>query len=436
MRVSIESSKGLKRKLKIQLPAEQFDKAFDDRLKSIAKTAKLAGFRPGKVPLKVIQQKYGATVKQEILSDLVQRSYGQAIAQEKLKPAGMPQIDAKPVKPGQDVEFTAIFEVYPEIKLGDLQKLKIQQPVVEIQEDDIEKMLDKLRRQRAEWVDVQRPARDGDRLKIDFEGIIDGEAFEGGNAQGISLVLGSGQMIEGFEEQLIGINPAEERTLKVKFPKDYQPKPELQGKKAEFKVLCHAVAEQKLPEVNDDFIKSYGVEEGGLEGLKKELRQHMERELTENSRSYVKRQLMDGLLEMHKVELPDVLVDQEILHLQQQALQRMGMPNGAAAHLPKDLFEEEARRRVALALLFAKITEDKQIKVDSTTVRSRIEQIASQYEQPEQVIQYYTSNKNLLRQVESLVIEDQIINDLLEQAKTSKKDMRFSELIEANQKAA
>jgi trigger factor len=435
MRVSVESGKGLKRKLKIQLPAEQFDKAFDARLKSIAKTAKLAGFRPGKVPLKVIRQKYGATVKQEILSDLVQRSYGQAIAEAKLKPAGMPQIDARPAKLGQDVEFTAIFEVYPEIKLGDLQKLKIEQPVVEIQAEDIEKMLDKLRRQRAEWVDVQRPAHDGDQLRIDFEGTINGEAFEGGSAQNISLELGKGQMIEGFEEQLVGINPAAERTIKVKFPKDY-PKSELQGKKAEFKILCHAVAEQKLPEVNEDFIKSYGVSEGGLEALKKELQQHMERELAENSRSYVKRQLMDGLLEMHKVELPDVLVDQEIQQLQQQALQRMGMPAGAAAHLPKDLFEEQARRRVALALLFAKITEDKKIKVDSGAIKARIEQIASQYEQPEQVVQYYMSNKNLFRQVESMVIEDQIISDLLEQAKTSKKDMRFSELIEANQKAA
>jgi trigger factor len=435
MRVSIEPSKGLKRKMKIQLPAEQFDKAFDARLKSIAKTAKVAGFRPGKVPMKVIKQKYGPTVKQEILSDLVQRSYGQAIVQEKLKPAGMPQIDAKPAKPGQDVEFTAIFEVYPEIKLGDLQKLKIQQPVVEIQQEDIEKMLDKLRRQRAEWIEVQRPARDGDRLKIDFEGTIDGEAFEGGSAKDISLVLGSAQMIEGFEEQLLGITPSADRTIKVKFPKDY-PKAELQGKKAEFKVLCHIVTEQKLPEINEDFLKSFGVEEGGEEALKKELRQHMERELAENSRSYVKRQLMDGLLEMHKIELPDILVGQEIQHLQQQALQRMGMPNGAAAHLPRDLFEEQARRRVALALLFAKITEDKQVKADSAAVKTRIEQIASQYEQPEQVVQYYISNKNLYRQVESLIIEDQIINDLLEQAKTSKQDMRFNELIEANQKSA
>lgn len=435
MRVSIESSKGLKRRMKIQLPAEQFDKAFDARLKSIAKTAKLAGFRPGKVPLKVIRQKYGATVEKEILSDLMQRSYGQAIAQQKLKPAGMPQIDAKPAKPGEDVEFTAVFEVYPEIKLGDLQKLKIQQPVVEIREDDIEKMLDTLRRQRAEWVEVQRPAGNGDRLRIDFEGSIDGQSFEGGSAQNISLVLGSSQMIEGFEDQLIGINPGAERTITVKFPKDY-PKTELQGKKAEFKILCHAVAEQKLPEVNEDFIKSYGVQEGGLEALKKELRQHMERELAENSRSYVKRQLMDGLLEMHKVELPDVLVDQEIQQLQQQALQRMGMPDGAAAHLPKDLFEEQARRRVSLALLIAKIFEEKKLKADPATVRAKIEQMAAQYEEPERVVQYYMSNKNLYRQVESLVIEDQVISMLLEQAKTSQKDMRFNELVEANQKSA
>jgi trigger factor len=426
MRVSIESGKGLKRRMKIQLPAEQFDKAFDARLKSIAKTAKLAGFRPGKVPLKVIRQKYGATVEKEILSDLMQRSYGQAIVQQNLKPAGMPQIDAKPAKPGQDVEFTADFEVYPEIKLGDLQKLKIQQPVVEIQEDDIEKMLDTLRRQRAEWVEVQRSAGNGDRLKIDFEGTIDGQPFDGGSAQGISLVLGSAQMIEGFEEQLVGINTGAERTIKVKFPKDY-PKTELQGKKAEFKVLCHTVAEQKLPEVDEDFIKSYGIQEGGLEALKKELRQHMERELADNARAYVKRQLMDGLLNMHKVELPDVLVDQEIQQLQQQALQRM--------HLPRDLFEEQARRRVSLALLIAKIFEERKLKADLAAVKAKIEQMAAQYEEPQKVVQYYLSNKSLYRQIESLVIEDQVINMLLEQAKTSQQDMRFSELIDANRKA-
>jgi trigger factor len=434
MRVSIESGKGLKRRMKIQLPAEQFDKAFDARLKSIAKTAKLAGFRPGKVPLKVIRQKYGATVEKEILSDLMQRSYGQAIVQQNLKPAGMPQIDAKPAKPGQDVEFTADFEVYPEIKLGDLQKLKIQQPVVEIQENDIEKMLDTLRRQRAEWVEVQRSAGNGDRLKIDFEGTIDGQPFDGGSAQGISLVLGSAQMIEGFEEQLVGINTGAERTIKVKFPKDY-PKTELQGKKAEFKVLCHTVAEQKLPEVDEDFIKSYGIQEGGLEALKKELRQHMERELADNARAYVKRQLMDGLLNMHKVELPDVLVDQEIQQLQQQALQRMGMPEGAAAHLPRDLFEEQARRRVSLALLIAKIFEERKLKADLAAVKAKIEQMAAQYEEPQKVVQYYLSNKSLYRQIESLVIEDQVINMLLEQAKTSQQDMRFSELIDANRKA-
>ncbi|HEY3487921.1 MAG TPA: trigger factor, partial [Gammaproteobacteria bacterium] len=389
----------------------------------------------GMAPLKVIRQKYGASVKQEILSDLVQRSYGQAIVQEKLKPAGMPHIDAKPTEPGKDVEFTAVFEVYPEIKLGDLQKLKIQQPAVEIQPEDVEKMLDKLRRQRAQWVEVARSAHAGDQIKIDFAGTIDEQAFEGGSAENFPLVLGSKQMVEGFEEPLVGITAGEERTVKVKFPKDYA-KSELQGKKAQFRVSCKAVLEQKLPEVDAEFIKSFGVQTGGPEELKNELRQHMERELVENSRSYIKRQLMDGLLEMHKIDLPDVLVDQEIQHLQQQTLERMGIQNADKAQLPKEPFEEQARRRVALALLFTKITEEQQIKPDAATVKAKIEQLAGQYEHPEQVVQYYMSNKGLLRQIESLVVEDQIVSNLLAQAKTSKKDMRFSELIEANQKTA
>jgi trigger factor len=435
MQVSVESSKGLERKLKINLPAEQFDKAYDERLKSVAKTAKLAGFRPGKVPLNVIRQMYGASIKQEILSDLVQRSYSEAIREKKLKPAGMPQINAQPPEAGKNVEFTATFEVYPEIKLGDFGKLKVVKPLVEINDADVDKMLGKLQQQRAQWDEVNRPAANTDQLLIDFAGTIDDKPFDGGSAQDIRLVLGSGQMVEGFEEQLVGIIPGEERTINVKFPKDYG-KEELAGKKAVFKVNCKTVAQQKLPEIDADFVRSFGVEDGNADVLKTRLREHLQRELEQNVKINVKKQVTDGLIALHKITLPNVLVDQEIERMQQQTLQQLGIKENQAAglNLPKDLYEEEARRHVTLALLFTEIIKEQQIKADAKQVQAYVEQLAAGYQNPQQMVQYYLGNQQLLRQVEALVVEEQTVAKLLEQAKVNDKNMSFDELIEANRK--
>jgi trigger factor len=428
MQVSVESSKGLERKLKINLPAEQFDQAYDARLKSIAKTAKLAGFRPGKVPLNVIRQMYGPSIKQEILSDLVQRSYSEAIREKKLKPAGMPQINAQPPQDGKNVEFTATFEIFPEIKLADFGKLKINKPQARIEDADVEKMLGKLQQQRAAWEEVNRAAKTTDQLLIDFDGTIDGQAFTGGTAQDIRLVLGSGQMIEGFEEQLSGVIPGEERTIQVKFPKDYG-KQDLAGKKAVFKVICKKVEQQKLPEVNADFVQSFGVEDGSVDGLKNRLREHLQRELEQNIKINIKKQVTDGLIALHKIALPNVLIDEEIQRMQQQALQQLGVKDNNIAGLPRDPFEEEARRRVALALLFTEIIQEMQIK-------AYIEQLAAGYQDPQQIVQHYLADKKMLRQVEALVVEEQTVAKLLEQAKVNDKKMSFDELVEANRKTA
>ncbi|HEX7026009.1 MAG TPA: trigger factor, partial [Gammaproteobacteria bacterium] len=325
MQVSLETTRDLERKLTVQLPSEQFQKAYEARLQSLAKTTRLAGFRPGKVPLKVIRQKFGNSVKQEILTDLVQRGYGEALRQKNLKPAGVPQIDAKPPAQGDDFKFTAVFEVYPEVKLADLKKLSIVRPKISITEADVDTMLEKLRRQQARWETVERAAKLDDQVVIDFQGTIDGELFEGGKGEGVPLILGSQRMIEGFEKELVGIKPAETRTFKLKFPKDYG-NASLQGKKAQFQVTCKEVQERVLPEVDEAFIKSFGTEDGKLETFRDQLKDHMSRELEENLHSYIRRQIIDGLIKLHDdLKLPNVMVNSEVRQLQQQTFERLGL---------------------------------------------------------------------------------------------------------------
>lgn len=434
MQVSVETTRDLERRLTVQLPSEQFQKAYEARLQSLAKTTRLAGFRPGKVPLKVIRQKFGSSVKQEILSDLVHRGYGEAVRQKNLKPAGLPQIDAKPPEQGDDFKFTAVFEVYPEIKLVDLKKLSVVHPKVAIGDADIDAMMEKLRRQRAQWETVDRAARMDDQVVIDFEGTLDGEPFEGGKGENVALVLGSKRMIEGFESQLIGINPAEVRTLKVKFPKDYSNEA-LQGKKAQFRVTCKEVQKQVLPEVDEEFIKSFGTDDGQLETFRKQLSDHMARELDENVKRYTKRQIVDGLIKLHDIKLPNVMVDAEVRQLQQQTFERLGLKDADFAQLPRAPFEEEARRRVSLGLLMAEIVKQRQVKADIGEVKALIEKTAENYQNSEQMVEYYMSDPEARRHFENLAIENRVIDSLLEAAKVTDKSMSFDELLQINQSA-
>ncbi len=427
MQTSVETTSNLGRKLTVQLPAEQFDSAYDERLKSIARTAKIAGFRPGKVPLKVVKQRYGKDVEQEIISDLIQRSYGQAIQQEKLEPAGMPHIDAKPKQPGEGLEYSATFEVYPEVPLADYTKLKVEQPVAEIGQTDVDKMFDKLREQRVQWNAVERAAQDGDQVMLDFVGSIDGEPFEGGKGENVPLILGSKQMIPGFEDQLIGISAGEERLLNVTFPEDYG-SADLQGKAAAFATTCKEVQEKQLPEMDEEFFKSFGAADGKLETLQNQLREHMQRELEESINAHTKKSATDGLLDLHEFELPTSMVDQEIQQLQQQFFQRMGIEQGDSSQLPREPYEEEASRRVKLGLIFAEIIKEKQFKADADKVDAKLSKIAGSYQNPEQMIQYYKSNREMLQSIQGLVIEDQVVEWLLEQAKIADKKMSFDEL--------
>jgi trigger factor len=433
MQVSVETTRDLERKLTVQLPSEQFRKAYEARLQSLAKTTRLAGFRPGKVPLKVIRQKFGNSVKQEILSDLVQRGYGEAVRQKNLKPAGLPQIDATPPEQDGDFKFTAVFEVYPEVKLVDLKKLSVVRPQVAVTEADIDAMLEKLRGQQASWETIERAAKLDDQVVIDFQGTIDGEPFEGGKGEGIALVLGSKRMIEGFEKELIGIKPGEARTFKVKFPKDYG-NPSLQGKKAQFQVTCKEVQERVLPEVDEAFIRSFGAEDGQMETFRGQLKDHMSRELEDNLHRHMRRQIIDGLIGLHDdLKLPNVMVNSEVRQLQQQTFERLGLKEADLSQLPTEPFVEEARRRVALGLLMGEIVKQQQIKVDIQEVKTLIEKTAESYQNPEQMVQYYMHDPQARQHFENLAIENRIMEKLLAEAKVTEKPMSFDELLQANQ---
>jgi trigger factor len=433
MQVAVEKTKGLERKITVHLPAEQFESACNKRLQSIAKTAKLDGFRPGKVPHSVVQKRYGETVRYEVLNDLIKNTYGQALDQEKLQPAGLPQIDSQPPSAGQDVEYTATFEVLPEFELADLGKIKINKPLVEIVDQDVENTIERLRKQHAEWIETERAARNGDQVKIDFQGTVDGEVFDGGKGEDITLELGSGRMIDGFEAQLEGIKSGEQRDLKVKFPKDYQAE-QLRGKKAVFACQCKAVLEQKLPGMDGEFVKACGIEDGKMDSLRGKIREHMESELGQRTQYYLREQVMEGLIAQHKIGLPNVMIDEEIESLRQQTAQRLGLKEVDIEKLPRDGFEERARQRVHLALVLARLTKEKDIKPDLDRVKELVAQAVAHYPNAEQMVQYYLSSPEAMRHFQSMAVEEQAIDLVLESAKTSEKKMSFEELM--NHKAS
>jgi trigger factor len=428
MQVSVEKTKGLERKLTIKLPAEQFESACSKRLQSVAKTAKLAGFRPGKVPHNIVQKRYGESIRHEVLTDLIKQSYGKAIDQEKLRPAGLPQINSHPPLAGQDVEYTAVVEVMPEFELGDLAKVKINKPLVEIVEQDVENTLETIRKQHAEWTDVDRSAKTGDQVKIDFQGSIDGAAFDGGKGEDVLLELGSGRMIEGFEAQLEGIKAGEQRELKVKFPKDYQAE-SLQGKKAIFTCQCKLVQERKIPELDEEFVKTCGVKDGDIGKLREKISEHIDLECQQNTRAYLREQVLDGLIALHKIDLPNILIDAEIESLRQQMAQRLGLKDVDIDRLPRDGFEERARQRVHLALVITKLTQEKGIKPEPGRIKTLVEQAVAQYPNGDQMVQYYMSDPEAMRHFQSVAVEDQAIDLVLESAKTTEKKMSFAELM-------
>jgi trigger factor len=426
MEVTVESTGTLERRMRVELPIAPIEQQIETRLKSVGRTAKIKGFRPGKVPPKVVKQRYGKQVREEVLGEVLKNSYSQAVTQERLNPAGGPKIETDDGN-GKTFAYTATFEVMPEVVLKDLEKIKIEKPDVTIGDEDIDDMLTNLRKQKASWEEVARKSADGDRVVIDFVGKLKGELFPGGEGKEYPVVLGAGQMLPDFEKGLLGVKAGEETAFKVKFPKDYHAE-DLAGKKADFEINVHRVEGEVLPELNDEFAESFNVTEGGLEQFKTDVRENMERESSQKSTNDVREQVMNALLESNPLDIPSTLKHQEMHALQKEAMQRLGVEDAAMAP-PLDNFSEGAEKRVALGLLLRQVIVDKEITVDEAMMRTRVEEMCAGYENADDMVNMYMSNPQVMQQVEPMVVEQQAINWIIDNGKSKDKKISFKEFM-------
>lgn len=427
MQVSVETTSGLERKLTIGVPASNVDDVALTRMKELAKTQRMNGFRPGKIPLNVIKKRFGGHVRQEVVSEVMQRSFYEAVVQEKLQPAGAPHIEPVVMEEGKDLEFTATFEIYPEVTLQDFSSISLEKLTAEVGDDDLAKMIDTLKDQQANWVEVKRKSKDGDQVIIDFNGTIDGEEFAGGQATEFALQLGAGQMIPGFEDQLIGTKAGDEVELKVTFPEDYQSK-DVAGKDAVFATKVHKVNKKELLKLGE-LAEKLGIEDANVSVMKADIRKNMERELNQVLKSKVKEQVMEALVTSHDFDIPKSMIDQEVDVLKKQAMQQFGGQGGNLPDLPSELFEDKATKRVKLGLIVGEVIKQNKLTADKEMVRTKLEELASVYEQPEQVVNYYLSDENRLAEVEQLVLEDNVITYVEENATVSEVTASFDDVM-------
>ncbi|WP_193158721.1 trigger factor [Serratia marcescens] len=434
MQVSVETTQGLGRRLSITVPADTIKQAVKKELINAAKSVRIDGFRKGKVPMNIVEQRYGASVRQDVLGEAMQRSFVDAIIKEKINPAGAPNYVPGEYKEGEDFTFAVEFEVYPEVELKGLENIEVEKPVVEVNDEDVDAMLDTLRKQQATWKETDRAAEAEDRVTVDFTGSIDGEEFEGGKASDFVLAMGQGRMIPGFEEGLVGHKAGEEFSIDVNFPEDYHAE-NLKGKAAKFAIVLKKVEERELPELTEEFIKRFGVADGSVAGLRTEVRKNMERELKGAVRNRIKSQAIDGLVSANEIDVPAALIDGEIDVLRRQAAQRFGGNEKQALELPRELFEEQAKRRVVVGLLLGEVISTNDLKADEVRVKTLIEEMASAYEDPSEVIEFYSKNKELMNNMRNVALEEQAVEALLAKAKVTEKATTFSELMNQTQQA-
>jgi trigger factor len=427
MQVSVESTSALERRMTVGVPAERIETEVNKRLQQTARRVKVPGFRPGKVPMSVIRQRYEASARQEAFGDLIQETFYEAIVQEKLNPAGAPSVEPKAYEKGKDLEYIATFEVFPEFQVAGLEDIQVERLQSDVADSDLDNMLEILRKQNTRFETVEREAANDDQVTIDFVGKVDGEVFQGGSATGTQLVLGSGRMIPGFEEGLVGAKAGEERVLNLTFPEDYQ-NLELAGKTAEFAVKVTQVAAPQLPEMNEEFFSLFGVQETTLEGFRAEVRKNMDRELRQAIKNKIKNQVMDGLIAANPIEVPAALINSEVDRLRVQAVQQFG-GNIKPDQLPAELFTEQAKRRVVLGLIIAEMVKQFELKPDDGRVRAMIEEMASAYQEPEQVVTWYYQNEQQLNEVRSVVLEEQVVDTVLEKAKVTDKQVSYEEAV-------
>lgn len=440
MRVSVETTSGLERKLTVGVPADDVDSAVERKLADAAKNVRLPGFRPGKVPMRVMKQRFGVSVRQEVLGDVVNRSFQEAVMGENLRPAGQPSIEIKTFESGQDVEYIATFEIYPTVALNEVKDFGVTKLVCDVSDSDVDEIIEIFQKQQGQLVVVERVAEEGDTLTIDFEGIKDGEAFEGGTGNDTALEIGSGRMIPGFEDGLIGAAAGDERSLDLTFPEDYHAE-ELQGAAVVFNVTVKEVKALELAELNEELFAAYGVEGNDVDSFRTEVRKNMERELKAAVDGHVKQQVMDAVVEAHPaLEIPSSLIAQETDVLRGQMFQQFG---GAVSPemdlksiLPDEMFSERAETRVKLGLLVSEMVQELGVRAEPNKVRELIEDIASTYQDPTEVINWYYEDNEQLMGIESRVLEDAVVEKLLEGANVTDEATGYQDALQRAREAS
>jgi trigger factor len=431
MQVSVETTSELSRKLTVQVPEEQIQEKIANRLKSLAHQVRIDGFRPGKVPQSVVKKRFGQQVREEVLSDLIQTTFADAVRDEALKPAGAPEIKAHKADEGEGLEYEANFEVMPEFVPMPLETLEVKRFVSEVSDEDVATMIQRLQEQRKTWRDVERPAAEGDRVVISFEGWLGEESFTNGQVEQFPVVIGSKQMIPGFEDKLVGAQAGTKLEFELEFPEDY-PGEKLAGKTGRFAVEVDKVEEAVLPEVDAEFAKSYGIEDGDLTAFRDDIRSNMEREMRRALQTRTKTSVMDQLFARNAIQLPKVLVQDEVNDLAQpyqESARKRKQPLDEAKL--KEQLEPVARRRVALALILGKLIDAYKLTVDPARVRATVEELSLSYEDSEEVVRWYYADKARLREIENVVMEDQIVDFILEKAQTTEERIGFHELMQA-----
>lgn len=435
MQHTLSTGNGLERRIEVAIPHTKVAGQVERRLREISRTASLKGFRPGKIPLPVIKQQFGGQVHSDTINELIRESFNEAIDKEKLRPASGPRIEPISLEPGTDLKYAAVFEVMPEVAVKPVNELAVDRPTVEVGEADVDAMIESMRRQKVEYRAVEREARNGDRVTVDFQGRLDGTPFPGGEGKDTPFVLGSGRAIADFEAALLGMKAGDSKTVPVKFPENYAAK-DLAGKTTEFDLAVKGVEEEVLPEVDDAFAEAFGLHEGGVAKLREEVRASMEREAAEAIRNRLKTQVFEALARENPVELPKSMVDEQVQELQLDLLRRSGREIKDASQLPpREPFEEPARRRVALGLLVGELVRRENLTVDRDRVRTRLDEIAGAYPNADEVRRAYLQNPDALRQIEQSVLEDQVVDWVVGQAKVTDRPVSFAELTGFNRQA-
>jgi trigger factor len=431
MQATIEKVSNLERRLNVSLPTQEIEAEVQSRLKRLARNIRMDGFRPGKVPFRLVQQTYGGQVRQEVLGDVLQKSFGEAVRQQNLRVAGYPRFEPKPApEDNQQVEFSATFEIYPEVGVNDLGQVQIDRPVVSVGEAEVDKTIEILRKQRIHYREVERAAQAGDSVTIDYRGTIDGQEFEGGSGSDHSTVLGEGRLLAGFEQQVLGARPGESRAFELTFPEDYHGK-EVAGKTAQFEVTVKRVAEPVLPEVNADFAKALGIADGDVEKMRADVKGNLEREVRRRSDARVKDQVMKALLDNSSIELPKSLVQIEVERLMEgmrRDLEARGLKSDQIP-MPAEAFEPEAKKRVTLGLIIAELVRRESLAAKPDQLKAVVQDYAQSYERPEEVVRWYYQSPERLREVESLVLENNVVDWVLSKVKVEDKPTDFDELM-------